>query len=745
LCERLFQGEALATESKEGEVFPSSNQALRWRLFLLSFLALFCELLIIRWMSTEVRIFAYFKNLPLMSAFLGLGLGFLWSKSQRDYFCWSAFGLLCMSAILMFGVSLGITFLSFLDPAKYMVFGVKLLSQGESSALFSTLRSLAIMLGLFALSTSIFVGLGQRMGRLFAQLKPLEAYSINIAGSLLGSVFFSLLSYLGTSPGVWLLTAGVLFICIQRRPTHFALAALGIAYSLFLAHYIAEVSYGPDFIKTVWSPYYRLDVAGYRQPTGPLKGKLIADEIYVNYEGFQTILDCTSKTISSYPKEVRDSIFAYHAEAFRLRNRPESRVLILGSGSGADVAAALRWGVQHVDAVEIDPQIAKLGRTLHPEKPYSSPKVSLHVVDARTFLRNCKDKYDLIEFAYMDSHAAFSCLSSLRTDNYVFTQESIQEAAHLLKPDGFIAIGCVVMPAWLWDRHSKALSVATGMKPFGYAGNDGKFDVGLLFAGPGLAGKSASSLTMNWPPKPVNLESSIPVSTDDWPFLFLPERGIPMLYILPIIAVLLISAIPVSRHFAGGASDLLNWQMFWLGAGFMLLEVRAMADLSLLFGSTWVVNSVIISGVMIVVLLANLAASRMSVTRIPILGVCLIASLFVTNFVHASSLTEWGFITGALMGTGMYLLPMVFSSTIFALLFKCAQISTTAFAYNLIGGLLGVTLEYLSMWLGIGALGWIAVVIYSIVLSLYLANKSNIANIVPIAEQVESHASINKE
>ena len=37
-------------------------------------------------------------------------------------------------------------------------------------------------------------------------------------------------------------------------------------------------------------------------------------------------------------------------------------VLILGAGSGTDVAAALRHGVEHVDAVEIDPVIIRLGR-----------------------------------------------------------------------------------------------------------------------------------------------------------------------------------------------------------------------------------------------------------------------------------------------------------------------------------------------------------------------------------------------
>jgi hypothetical protein len=45
-------------------------------LFALSFVSLFVELLLVRWVSTEVRIFAYFRNLVLVSCFIGLGIGF---------------------------------------------------------------------------------------------------------------------------------------------------------------------------------------------------------------------------------------------------------------------------------------------------------------------------------------------------------------------------------------------------------------------------------------------------------------------------------------------------------------------------------------------------------------------------------------------------------------------------------------------------------------------------------------------
>ncbi len=46
-------------------------------LFLVSVLALFLELALIRWIGTEVRIFAYLQNTILVVCFMGLGMGCL--------------------------------------------------------------------------------------------------------------------------------------------------------------------------------------------------------------------------------------------------------------------------------------------------------------------------------------------------------------------------------------------------------------------------------------------------------------------------------------------------------------------------------------------------------------------------------------------------------------------------------------------------------------------------------------------
>ncbi|MFX5903498.1 hypothetical protein ABTE48_18780, partial [Acinetobacter baumannii] len=54
---------------------------------------------------------------------------------------------------------------------------------------------------------------------------------------------------------------------------------------------------------------------------------------------------------------------------------PFKDVMIIGAGSGNDLAHALRFGVERVDAVEIDPAIQDIGIHNHPDKPYQDPRV----------------------------------------------------------------------------------------------------------------------------------------------------------------------------------------------------------------------------------------------------------------------------------------------------------------------------------------------------------------------------------
>lgn len=691
-------------------------------LFVVSFLALFCEMVVIRWLATEIRTFAYFKNVPLLAVFLGLGLGFVWAERKHDFYKWSAFGLLCLAGLLTVAFKLGLTYITFVNPDQFMLWGLGS-EQEKVTPLWQTIRSLLIMSGVFVLTSSIFIGLGQRMGKLFSQMRPLSAYSINVAGGFLGTLLLLALSFMNTGPGIWMIIAGALYFLIDRRPVSAALVCFGIAYGVWLAPFITAESFHGDAVETVWSPYYRIDVVRLKAPP-PYQNVQLGYNVYINYDSFQSIVDCTDATLARLPQAVRNTILDSYTEPFRLSKNADQRVLILGSGSGSDVAAALRCGVKSIDAVEIDPCIATIGKQFNPNRPYSSPYVSLHVTDARNFLQNCRKKYDVIVFATLDSHAAFSSLSSLRMDNYVFTEESLKQAAHLLKPDGIIYINFIIPGDWLWQRHAKALSLASGMVPVGYRHNEGLL-AGTLMAGPGIKAANLPEALRLKRVAAVNLDTPIDIATDDWPFLFLPHRGVSLLYALPLLVMLAIGALPVSLEFAKGACNLTNWQMFFLGMGFMLLEVRAMADLSLLFGSTWIINTVIISAVLVVILIANFLAMRISQRFVSGLLAGVLVLLMASALVGADTFIRMGALAGGACGISMYLMPLIFASAVFALLFKSTEHPSTALSFNLIGGGVGICLEYLSMSLGVRALGVVGGLLYAVVLVLHLVATKN--------------------
>src|SRR6476659_11389658 len=72
----------------------------RLQLFLLSFTALFLELMVIRWAPAVVRVVTYYANLMLISSFLGLGIGALLAAKGRDLFRFFPWALLLDVAIL---------------------------------------------------------------------------------------------------------------------------------------------------------------------------------------------------------------------------------------------------------------------------------------------------------------------------------------------------------------------------------------------------------------------------------------------------------------------------------------------------------------------------------------------------------------------------------------------------------------------------------------------------------------------
>jgi SAM-dependent methyltransferase len=472
----------------------------------------------------------------------------------------------------------------------------------------------------------------------------------------------------------------------------------------------------------IWSPYYRVDADKTSDPG-------YAYQIRVNYDGFQVIQDLSTSFLASFTTDEQKALNRHYNIPYALSSNRIQSVLILGGGSGNDAAAALRNGAERIDVVEIDPAIVQIGRRFHPEKPYDSNKVYVHVDDARSFLQKTDRKYDLVVFATLDSHTVFSSLSSLRLDNFVFTQESIQSAWKKLNPGGGIAVNFFASKPWLSQRHFNTLTDATGLAPLAYASPQNQ-EV-ILLAGKGFDSSRHLGITNYHPISAQFMTASVDPITDDWPFLFLERHGIPFHYLMPLLVILACCYVPLRKSKVRNRE--IHWQMFFMGAAFLLIETKAVTTLALIFGSTWVVNSIVVSAILITILFANLLASTLSRMSNNVLYLGLFSCLLLNFFFSFNLLNQWNWETRLLASSVIVASPIFFAALIFARSLMLVSSPAMALASNLLGSLIGGVFEYVDMWTGLRWLNVLALLLYliSFLFLIRQRSKSPIACPVP--------------
>ena len=149
-----------------------------WYLFGASFLALFAELLLIRWLPLQIRLLAYYSNFILLSSLLGFGVGLiLASRLRYRILQWAPFFLAVLVGFVVFIVDTSLV-LPLASEDNFIWNG---LSRAENS--FGPL-SYAVLVAIFLLNTSFFVLLAHELGYWFAKLPPLQAYSFDLLGSI---------------------------------------------------------------------------------------------------------------------------------------------------------------------------------------------------------------------------------------------------------------------------------------------------------------------------------------------------------------------------------------------------------------------------------------------------------------------------------------------------------------------------------------------------------------------------------
>ncbi|MFL5737719.1 MAG: spermidine synthase [Actinomycetota bacterium] len=636
----------------------------RARLFLLSFLMLFVELALIRWLGANVIYLSYFSNFVLLGSFLGIGIGFLRARSPRD---------LSELAPVALGILIALVLIF---PLRVVHGGGQLIYFGfeiSGPPVWITLPTV------FLIVAAVMSFLGEAVARTFATFEPLEAYRLDILGSIAGVAAFAALSFLSSPPIGWGIVVVACFLALWLPHAPWRLVVSLIAIVLMLG--------GESLVGGItWSPYYKIEVDRVDAATHLISANGVPHQIV---EPLAT-------------RRLREPI--YFMPYQRAVNDPLNDVLVIGAGTGSDVAIALSEGAKHVDAVEIDPRLAELGRELNPNRPYDDPRVDVHVDDGRAFLERTDTRYDLILFALPDSLTLVSGQSSLRLESYLFTEEAIEAARDHLAPGGVFSMYNFYRESWLVNRLANTLRIAFGHSPC-VDTLPGTGHLALLTVGTDPASVSCPS---SWNPA-----GATAPATDDHPFVYLKTRSIPSIYVLTLLFIL-IASIAAVRVFGGGFGGIRSYvDLFFMGAAFLLLETKNVVQFALLFGTTWVVNALAFAGILLAVLAAVEVTKRVTIRHPARLYVLLFLTLAIAWLVPPGSVLGLPLVPRLVVAIVLAFAPIFVANVIFAERFRDSASSTVAFGTNLLGAMVGGLLEYTALVVGYRDLLILAVLLYA--------------------------------
>jgi SAM-dependent methyltransferase len=468
----------------------------------------------------------------------------------------------------------------------------------------------------------------------------------------------------------WGAIVAAAFVALGWRRRGFSIAVLAAAALVLMLGWESASS-------DIWSPYYRITL----HPSLNHEFTVVLAN-GVPHQTIQTVAQRQSLYRAPYRR----------SESHRLDN-----VLIVGAGTGNDVAMALAQGAQRVDAVEIDPRLFRLGEELHPNHPYQDARVHVHVTDGRAFLEQTDQQYDLILFALPDSLTLVSGQSSLRLESYLFTIQAIERAREHLRPSGIFAMYNFYRTHWLVDRLANTEAIAFGHRPC----VDTVARSSLLLAMI-TDGRTPTAMRCEHPWKGEGVVQ--PPATDDHPFVYLKGRSIPLLYVVALSLILLVALLLIGG-IGGPMRPMRSFlDLFFMGVAFLLLETKSVVQFALLFGTTWFVNALVFGGILMAVLGAVEVSRRVRFDRPGPVYAALILALAVAWTVPPETLLGLSLGLRFVLAVLISFAPIFLANLVFANRFRDVAASHIAFAANLLGAMVGGVLEYLALITGYRAL-----------------------------------------
>ena len=239
----------------------------------------------------------------------------------------------------------------------------------------------------------------------------------------------------------------------------------GIVCIVSLALFIAPIAHSPRYFdfkehqgkrgvrlareqgiieKTIWDPISKIDIIKY-------------DHLrYIAYDG-------GSQTSLFYPfngdfQALRNNLpnqLTLHfwqrgvLASHYLKEGTHPNVLVIGSAGGQEIKAALLYGANHVDGVEMVGSVVKLGKTDYSNYIgglFRHPLVSVYIADGRSFLQSSNVKYDIIQIFSNHTSSSVAAGTGAIATNYLQTSNAYRGYFSHLSENGVLHINHFYYP-----------------------------------------------------------------------------------------------------------------------------------------------------------------------------------------------------------------------------------------------------------------------------------------------------------
>ena len=246
-------------------------------LFLISLLTLFLELTCIRWFPSHVLFLTFFTNTVLLACILGIAVGCLAARRTANLLAWTPLAAdrsASAARISSSGSGERRTASSTSATRRRRRWSSSASSIRRAIFRASSCRSSCICGYFFLVIALDDGGPGQQLGRALARLpNRLEAYTIDILGSIAGIVLFAACSFLELSPAWWFAFVVVGLDVFPAPAGHVARPPRWPSPCVL----VVGLSVAPSLIglREMWSPYYRIS---YRPEQGLIGVNLIGHQ-----------------------------------------------------------------------------------------------------------------------------------------------------------------------------------------------------------------------------------------------------------------------------------------------------------------------------------------------------------------------------------------------------------------------------------------------------------------------------------